>query len=497
MSTALIIGQIATCQRVESQLDLLRDRPVTIGWVLTEHERANSDHELPIAGHVAQLEAIVAQRRPSVAIVSLPAAMRDEIQSIRTRLRRMNVADRFFPTIEDQLAGIGPRTNLSIDLNELLDRPSRSVDEQRIRECLQGKRVMITGAGGSIGSELVRKVAAFGPSELQLVERSENALFEIDRQVARSHPQLSRSPLLHDIVEVDATQALVQAHRPEIVLHAAAHKHVPMMECHPQEAIRNNLFGTKSIVDAAHAVGAERFVMISTDKAVNPTSIMGATKRLAEMYVQHKQADSATAFSMVRFGNVLGSSGSVLDVWAKQIADGGPITITDPRMTRFFMTIPEAASLVLQAASMTDRTRGDADVFLLDMGEPAAILDLAARFAHMHGLLPRLDHSQTESVDSYVANSTKRRTTEDAGTIRIVVTGARPGEKLHEELTRDTDALQPTDHPDINIWRLPQPSAMLVNEFLREFGDSEHVSTIDVADRLRCFIPEMRPALAA
>jgi FlaA1/EpsC-like NDP-sugar epimerase len=260
--------------------------------------------------------------------------------------------------------------------------------------------------------------------------------------------------LLHDIVDGQQTLAHFHEIRPDVIFHAAAHKHVPMMEDHPAAAVDNNLFGTKSVADAAHAVGTGRFVMISTDKAVNPVSIMGATKRLAELYIQHLSARSRTVFSMVRFGNVLGSSGSVLDTWTRQIADGGPITVTDQRMTRYFMSIHEAAALVIQSAALVEPDAPNGEVFLLNMGEPIRIVDLARRFIELHGLSAR------------IANSTNTALGPSLGSIDISLTGIRPGEKLFEELAFDTEAMRPTTHPDINIWMVPPANTQQVDRFL-------------------------------
>ncbi len=448
--TAVIIGQPDSCRRLEQQLDLLESRPVTIGWVVTQPQ--NALHDEPLLGSIDQLESIIAQRRPAVALISLPAAMKDLIASIRTRLRKLGIVERFMPTLEDQLAGIGPRSQIDVDLNQLIGRPARNIDETAIARVIRGRRVLITGAGGSIGSELSRVVAGFSPQSLTLIERSENALFEIDRQIARTSPNLRREALLHDVVDSDATLAHFLRIRPDVIFHAAAHKHVPMMEDHPAAAIDNNLFGTKSVADAAAAVEAERFVMISTDKAVNPVSVMGATKRLAELYVQQIKEQSPTGFAIVRFGNVLGSSGSVLDIWTRQIAEGGPLTVTDPRMTRYFMTIPEAAALVIQSAALMDPTAAGAEVFVLDMGEPVKVLDLAQRFAQMHGLdLVALSESSDAAAP---------------GTIQLVCTGARPGEKLHEQLAIDPATLQPTSHPGINLLMLERPDSRYVQDAL-------------------------------
>ncbi|MGI9012746.1 MAG: polysaccharide biosynthesis protein [Phycisphaerales bacterium] len=497
-TTVIIIGQLETCIRLERVLDLLdAQRPISLGWVLC-NPQPMSNKGLPILGTIDELEAVLARRLPSQALLSLPAVMHEEIQSIRTRLRRGGVIDRFLPTLEDQLAGVGPRSLFQVNVEELLDRTHRVVDRDRLQDLVHNRRVLITGAGGSIGSELARITARFEPGRLVLVERSENALFEIDRQIARINPALSRRAVLHDVVEHNATRALLCEEQPHLVLHAAAHKHVPMMENHPAAAISNNVFGTRSIADAAHAAGVERFVMISSDKAVNPTSIMGATKRLAEIYIQHLHAQSQTAFSMVRFGNVLGSSGSVIDVWSRQVADGGPLTVTHPAMTRYFMTIPEAATLVMHAAAMTrvGRERGCADVFVLDMGEPINVLELSTRFARLSGLEPVLDHSP----------KTGKQKSHAAGRIGITLTGPRPGEKLHEELARDVEALVPTEHPDIQVWRLPQPRPADVHAMLRKLdrdhldgssdGGSSDVPASDLAELIRSLVPEMQEAVA-
>jgi FlaA1/EpsC-like NDP-sugar epimerase len=477
---ALLIGPAPALRRLERQLDLLDQRPVSLGWVVTGGDVTADE---PLLGTLDELESVVARRRPTLALVTLPAAMSDLLLGIRTRLRRLGVPDRFMPTLEDQLAGIGPRTEPEIDLVTLIDRPRRAVDASSVRPVVEGRRVLITGAGGSIGGELARVVAGLAPERLVLMDRSENALFEIDRQIARIHPDVTRRAVLHDVVDAAETRAIFGSCAPHVVIHAAAHKHVPMMEEHPAAAVDNNLFGTRAVADAADLVGAERFVMISTDKAVNPSSIMGATKRLAEMYVQDLARRSGTACSMVRFGNVLGSSGSVLDVWARQIADGGPVTVTDAAMTRYFMTIPEAAVLVLESAALVDRAADDADVFLLDMGAPVRILDLARRFVRAHGLEPAAPE------DGPVAG---------AGAMPIVLTGARPGEKLHEELSVEADCMVPTGHPDVARWKLAAPTPKQVDEMLtaldpeRTRRDAENV--IEAIWRL---VPERARPVAA
>jgi FlaA1/EpsC-like NDP-sugar epimerase len=308
-----------------------------------------------------------------------------------------------------------------IDINDLLRRDPVRLDRAAIREMTGGRRVMVTGAGGSIGSEICRQILKSRPELLLLVERAENSLFQIDRELARFPGGSAVLPRIADICDEDRVATLFEQYRPQLVFHAAAHKHVPMMECNPGEAIANNVFGTKILADVADRFSAERLVMISTDKAVNPTSVMGVSKQLAEQYIHALSEASGTTFVVVRFGNVLGSTGSVVPVFQEQIRRGGPITITHPKMQRYFMTIPEATELVLQAAAMG---RGG-EIFVLDMGEPVKIVDLAHEMICLSGL-------STEDID-------------------IVYTGPRPGEKLYEELYLDEEETLPTAHPQLRV----------------------------------------------
>ena len=442
---------------------------------------------IPVLGTPALLSDLHAHGALSLVIMTLPASLRGEQLRLSESLHSLGVPVRAVPPLEDLLAppAAAPPTPSSPDASlpapatlpaqgpalnmaELVGRAPYGMNPRLVRPALEAKRVLITGAGGSIGSELCRIVATFRPSLLVMMERSENALFEIDRQLARRFPDVPRKAILHDVVDEASTLRTLVGIKPHVVFHAAAHKHVPLMEDHPALAVTNNLFGTKSIADAAVAVQAERFVLVSTDKAVHPVSTMGATKRLAELYLQwlagHQPRSSAapTAISIVRFGNVLGSACSVLPIWASQLAEGGPLTVTDPRMTRYFMTIPEAASLVIQAAALSNCDQpasprpghaGSAGpnvhVYELDMGEPIRILDLAQRFARAHGLEPRLTYRVP------VPGGPAPHPAQGAGqavagpSVEIAITGARPGEKLHEELAYQTDALQPTPCPGI------------------------------------------------
>jgi FlaA1/EpsC-like NDP-sugar epimerase len=357
------------------------------------------------------------------------------------------------------------------DLSELLGRPAVNLDTPELQRFLAGKRVLVTGAGGSIGSEICRQAMKFCPQRLILLERGENSLFEIDRELRHQWVGADIRPALIDICDAPRIAELFAAERPQVIFHCAAHKHVPMMEAHPWQAIANNVFGTRTIADAAVVAGTAAFVMVSTDKAVNPTSVMGATKRFAELYIQSQSAavrasdrTHRTRFVAVRFGNVLGSNGSVVPIFARQIAAGGPVTVTHPDMRRFFMTIPEASQLVMQAGAIGK----GGEIFVLDMGEPVHILDLARTMIRRAGLEPEKD-------------------------IAIRFTGIRPGEKLYEELANDDEQTKPTAHPKIRVWQLaPAESRQIASHLtlLAQATGEDRESAI--AALSRC-IPEYRP----
>jgi len=462
---AVLVGTARTIRQLRHALREY-DQPMRyVGCVLVSPERRMGGIGLPVLGTVDQIDLALKLHRIDTALVCLPTAMAGVARTVVARCEEHSVTARLLPTLDDQMAGRLSQSVGSIDVTKLLDRRPRKLDETAIDGLLRDKRVMVTGAGGSIGSELARIIARYGPAELQLMERAENNLFEINRQLREAHPSLTVRAILHDVTDPARTAALCREHRPRIIFHAAAHKHVPMMEDHPAAAVTNNLFGTKSIADAAHEVGAEKFVMISSDKAVNPTSVMGATKRLAEMYIQSRNAESDTCFTMVRFGNVLGSACSVVPIWTQQLSTGGPITVTDPRMTRYFMTIPEAAALVIQAATVPG---SGGQVMLLDMGEPIAIRTMAERFCRLHGLEPDRD-------------------------VAIVYTGARPGEKLFEELAYDSEDMQPTTHASVRIWKTTPPPPEVMRGVVDEFGRlRESDDRLAVVEALRRAVPEMK-----
>jgi len=422
----------------------------------------------------------------SMAVVSVPhreGRLRDDVLA---RLRDLGIIARLVTPLDELLLGDAAtpqKQNVNIDPARLIDRTPRSIDRGAVAQVLEGRRVLITGAGGSIGSELCRIAASFNPACIILVERSENALFDIDRTLARRFPNVPRRAVLHDVTDATSTLDHFVALRPHTVFHAAAHKHVPLMEDHPSHAVDNNFFGTKSVVDACLAVGAERFVLISSDKAVHPSSVMGATKRLAEMYVHglsNQAGESGTGLSMVRFGNVLGSACSVLPIWESQISEGGPVTVTDARMTRYFMTIHEAASLVVQASALSIRKGAPAAVYVLDMGRPVRILDLAHRFIEAHGFRP----FTTESVcptDPRVPN------------MEIRFTGIRPGEKLHEELAYTAEHLSPTSHPGILSFASPATTAHDVGRLVAELAAVRHCTDKGIVlAAIRRNVPDMK-----
>lgn len=487
----ILIGTAATLPLLWDQVCAQGITPV--GYLFTDHPDLREDSVRSL-GTLDSLPTLQAIDPFSVAIVSLPANEGAVILKVRSILRACGIVERFVPTLGDMLTS--PATTRSaagdIDLVELIGRTPYGIDRRAVERVLAGKRVLVTGAGGSIGSELCRIACTFGPEMIIMMERSENALFEIDRQLARKFPEVKRKAVLHDVVDSEQTLRHLVALKPHAIFHAAAHKHVPLMEDHPSHAVTNNLFGTKSIADAAIAVGAERFVMISSDKAVNPTSVMGATKRLAEMYVQHlgvrshagpsRRGGPTTACSMVRFGNVLGSACSVLPIWSNQLAEGGPITVTDPRMTRYFMTINEAATLVIQASAIEPTGDQTPSIYVLDMGSPLRIADLAKRFVRLSGYEPQL------AGEANAAEECGR------STIDIVYTGARPGEKLHEELSYAAEALLETPYPGIMALASSVGVDFDVATMIAEFSAlRSHVEKAAVLSAIRRHVPEMAP----
>jgi FlaA1/EpsC-like NDP-sugar epimerase len=354
------------------------------------------------------------------------------------------------------------------DLSDLLGRQPISLDTPELQRFLAGKNVIVTGAGGSIGSEICRQSMKFCPRRLILLDQAENNLFEIDRELRHRWVGAEIVPVIADVCDARRIGQIFEHHQPHVIFHCAAHKHVPMMECNPGEAIKNNVFGSRTVADAARASGAAAFVMVSTDKAVNPTSVMGASKRCAELYVQSLNTDDCpTRFVAVRFGNVIGSSGSVVPIFRKQIEAGGPVTVTHPDMKRYFMTIAEASQLVMQAGAIGQ----GGEIFILDMGEPIRILALAKEMIRRRNLKPGKD-------------------------IAIEFTGIRPGEKLYEELACENEQTRPTSHPKIRVWQLVRATPQQINEMLKTLTTVTNAAHHEIVQALGRCVPEYQSTAA-
>ena len=378
-------------------------------------------HGVSVVGKIEDIAALSRGLLAHEIIVAIPSASTSLKQRILAASEGCKVPIKLLPNVKQLLANPEAlRQVRPMSLEDLLQREPIQMDRQELHPLLEGKRVLVTGAGGSIGSELCRQIARYHPATLILFERYENGLFALDLELRAQYPRITIIPAIGDVTVPERVAEVLQQTDPDLVFHAAAHKHVPLMELNPKEAVRNNVLGTKTVAEASLASGVNRFVLISTDKAVNPTSVMGATKRVAEDLMQSLSHRGRTKFTVVRFGNVLGSNGSVVPLFSEQIRTGGPLTVTHPEIKRFFMTIPEAVQLVLQASLLGQ----GGDVFVLDMGEQVKVVDLARNMIVLSGLVPDQD-------------------------IQIVYSGLRPGEKLYEELFEETEQVEPTAHAKI------------------------------------------------
>ncbi|RME88884.1 MAG: polysaccharide biosynthesis protein [Anaerolineae bacterium] len=395
---------------------------IPVGFLDDDPEKQKHQiHGVPVIGTLDDLPKVRLARRVDEVIIAIPSAPGRVVRRVTEMCRRQGLPFRTMPGIYELIGGKVSVSRLrEVDITDLLRRQPAHMDDRPVGVALSGKRVLVTGAGGSIGRELCRQIARWGPAELVLLGHGENSIFEALLELREDYPALSIQPVIADVRDLPRIRNVFRAYRPQVVFHAAAHKHVPLMEINVEEAITNNVIGTRNVVQAATEHDVERLVLISTDKAIRPVSVMGATKRLAEMLVLDAAQRTGRAYAVVRFGNVLGSRGSVVPLFKQQIARGGPVTVTHPEMRRYFMTIPEAVYLVLQAAAMGQ----GGEVFLLDMGEQVRILDLAEDLIRLSGLEPGRD-------------------------IEIVFTGIRPGEKLSEDLWDSDVHPRPTDHPEI------------------------------------------------
>ena len=424
-----------------------------------------SIHGVKVLGSAADLPRIMKAEAPHEVLVAMPSARPAQIWSIVRSLEPFKTPIKTLPNLRDVLDGRVEINQIrSLSMEDLLSRAPIDLDAEPVRELINGRRVMVTGAGGSIGAEMVRQLADFGPSRLVLVERSENALFNLCQELDRLRPGCSYEPIVADVSEASSIQPVFGNHRPEVVFHAAAHKHVPLMERNPAEAVRNNVRGTRLVAEASVRHGVDEFVLISSDKAVNPSSVMGATKRVCELIVRSLNTHAGPRFVVVRFGNVLGSNGSVTPLFAEQIARGGPVTVTHPEIKRYFMLIPEAVQLVLHAAAMRDA----GTIFVLEMGEQIRIQDLARNLIRLSGFVPDQD-------------------------IEIRFVGLRPGEKLFEELAEGAETLESCSIGQILRVR-SQP--VLAERLLREVADLERAAEegrdADVLALLRELVPTFR-----
>lgn len=439
-----------------------------VGFVDDDKEKHGMKlHGIPVLGAVSQLNSLIKAHDVKDVVIAMPSADGKAIRGIIECCRNANVRFSTLPSINNLINGKVTVSQVKkVDIEDLLGRDQVSMDRDLIGAYLTGKRVLVTGAAGSIGSEICRQVAQFDPEKLVLLDQAETPLYEIEKELVAKCPQIKILPLMADVRDREQIFVAFDSYQPQVVFHAAAYKHVPMMEYNPVQAAFNNVFGSKNVVDAACHCKAENFVMISTDKAVNPTNIMGATKRAAEIYVQSISSSCRTRCTTVRFGNVLGSNGSVIPLFKEQIANGGPVTVTDKRVIRYFMTIPEATQLVLQAGGMSSGS----EILVLDMGDPVRIVDLAESLIRLSGFTPYDD-------------------------IDIVFTGLRPGEKLFEELLVEGEGILPTSHEKIRVLEPVHFDITAVKSELDAMLAAVRSSDVGaVVDALKRLVPEFRPA---
>ncbi len=435
---------------------------VPIGYLDDAKEKQNNQiYGVPVVGSLNDLAKTLDNRQVDEVIIAIPSAPGRVVRLVADVCRLKGVPFRTMPGIYELIGGrVSVNRLRDVDITDLLRRDLTRINDELVGAAISGKTVLVTGAGGSIGSELCRQIARWGPASLILLGHGENSIFEALIELREDYPSLPIRPVIADIRDYPRMMDVFITLRPEIVFHAAAHKHVPLMEVNVNEAVTNNILGTQNVVNVCNATDVKRLVMISTDKAIRPVNVMGATKRMAEMIVLDTARRTGKAFSVVRFGNVLGSRGSVVPLFKRQIARGGPVTVTHPEMKRYFMTIPEAVHLVLQASAMGE----SAEVFVLNMGQQVRILDLAEDLIRLSGLQPGKD-------------------------IEIVFTGIRPGEKLAEDLWDEGHTFVRTKHPD--IYRLEsqdnlngEPLQQSVDEMIRLSQEGDTTSVVSLMDEL-------------
>ncbi len=463
---ALIVGAGRIGTAIAREMNSSELQYAAVGFIDDDPSKLGVKFQgVPVLGTTQDLPRLIVAYDVQAVLIAVRRAPGPLVQRTIEQCRARAVEFKIAPAIAERMNGSAFSLMRTVSPEDLLGRTPVALDLDPIGMKLENKTVLITGAGGSIGSELVRQVARFNPQRLVLLDRSENDLFRLGAELSRNFPALSCVYCIGDILDVRTLRDLFSLYRPQSVFHAAAYKHVPMMELNCWQAVSNNIFGTYNVALVAIEHHADDFIMISTDKAVNPTNIMGVTKRVAELIVLALQQQQ-TRFTVVRFGNVLGSNGSVLPLFQQQIASGGPVTVTHPEVVRYFMTIPEAVQLVLQASSMGK----GGEIFVLDMGRPVRILDLAQSAIRLCGLVPGTD-------------------------IQIVFTGLRPGEKLFEELNLAAEGLRPTAHKKIRVLDGGRSDFAQVQQWLDELNEVvESRNLHELITQLMTIVPQYQPS---
>jgi FlaA1/EpsC-like NDP-sugar epimerase len=425
-------------------------------------------HGLPVLGHIQDIKPIAAKVKADEALIAIPSANAEQMRRIVKLCDDCRLMYKTIPGLGELINGqVTVNTIRKVAYRDLLGREVITLDETQIGAYLQGKSIMVSGAGGSIGSELCRQICRFRPKRIALYERAESPLYELEMEIKQNFSDIKVLPQLADTRDRNQLEKAFEASEPQVVFHAAAYKHVPVLELHPWKAIKNNIQGTKNLIDFANRFEVERFVFVSTDKAVRPTNAMGASKRVAEMLVQSQNGCgiSHTRFMIVRFGNVVGSVGSVVPLFKKQIAKGGPVTVTHSDVTRYFMTIPEACQLILQTGSMGK----GGEIFILDMGTPIKIDDMARDLIRLSGFEPDVD-------------------------IKIEYIGLRPGEKLYEELITEGEGILPTSHEKIMVLKGVDCNLQILNGKIDELVILSRTQDRNkIIAKFQEIVPEYRP----
>jgi len=452
----------------------IRDNPSlrygVVGFLDDDRKKVGKQlHGVPVLGTTHELRRIAESVRADEALLAIPSASAAQMRALVERCKKSGIPFKTVPGMGELIDGkVTIRAIREVAYRDLLGREVVRLDEDRIGGYLKDSRVMVTGGGGSIGSELCRQICRFHPRSLVLYENAESPLYEIDIELKEVFPGISIVPVLGDIRNQSQLDKAFSAHRPQVVFHAAAYKHVPMMEIHPWKAVMNNILGTRNVIDISSRYGVSRFVLVSTDKAVRPTNVMGASKRVAELLTQNQNGWglSRTKYITVRFGNVVGSVGSVVPLFKKQIEKGGPVTVTHPEVTRYFMTIPEACQLILQAGAMGE----GGEIFILDMGTPVKIVDMARDLIRLSGFEPDVD-------------------------IEIVFIGLRPGEKLYEELITEGEGVVPTTHEKIMVLRGKTCDQALLNGAVQTLsGLAQEQNETGIKAKLVQIVEDYQPA---